>query len=81
MSARIGNRTWTCDCCGAENDQSGCVKGPPSCECYFGTMLGPDFCFYCRKCPKHHEGPLNTCPTAKEKQAEMRAWSDASGQQ
>lgn len=64
MSARIMDRTWTCDCCGLENDQRGCVKGPPTCDCYHTAMrlggfsLGPNFCATCGRCQLHCPGSI-----------------------
>lgn len=55
MVARIADRTWTCDCCGSANDQRGCVKGPPCCGCYSGT-LSPRFCIICDRCWRHCPG-------------------------
>lgn len=63
MVARIGSRTWICDCCGLENDQRGCVKGPPTCDCYhsadrssLGFSFSPDFCSTCGRCRLHCPG-------------------------
>lgn len=62
MVARIGSRTWICDCCGLENDQRGCVKGPPTCDCYHsaervgGISFFPDFCSTCGRCRLHCPG-------------------------
>lgn len=62
MSARIAERTWTCDCCGLENDQRGCVKGSPQCVCYHSGLktqihsLSPDFCITCGRCALHCTG-------------------------
>lgn len=60
MAARIGDRVWQCDCCGMENDQRGCVKGPPQCPCYGKVhelnLLGTDFCVICDRCAFHCTG-------------------------
>src|SRR5437016_4394213 len=64
MVARIAERTWQCDCCGMTNDQRGCVKGPPSCPCYYQRSQAqverfsffPMFCIICGRCSTHCPG-------------------------
>ncbi len=41
------------------NDQRGCVKGPPTCDCYHTPgrdSLSPDFCRVCGRCRLHCPG-------------------------
>ena len=67
MRTRIAPRVWVCKCCGKENDQRGCVKGPPQCFCEkrpddFGGILGdPLECKQCGKCPTHCFCNVETC--------------------
>lgn len=65
MVARIADSTWSCDCCGRENDQRGCVKGPPQCDCYYNRPMSSDvvrysftpaFCIICGRCQSHCTG-------------------------
>lgn len=53
-------RVWQCDCCGMENDQRGCVKGPPQCPCYRSVhtlgLIGIQHCVICNRCMFHCPG-------------------------
>lgn len=55
LKTRIADTTWRCSCCGAQNDQRGCVKGPPNCWCVKDGRLfaSPLRCAKCQKCPPH----------------------------